>query len=53
MYVLRYTTLKLVTIRDRRLGILHYASMLGIAAYIIYSVVIDQLYLKTESPVGG
>jgi len=49
-----YSTIKLVTIRDRRLGILHYLFMLAIFVYIIvYTIIIQQRYLKTEVPFGS
>eukprot|EP01110_Echinostelium_bisporum_P009751 TRINITY_DN34006_c0_g1_i1.p1 TRINITY_DN34006_c0_g1~~TRINITY_DN34006_c0_g1_i1.p1 ORF type:complete len:371 (-),score=117.97 TRINITY_DN34006_c0_g1_i1:14-1126(-) len=52
--VFAYSTLKIVTIRDRRLGFLHYAFQIAIFAYIIiYTIIVQQRYLKTETPIGS
>jgi len=52
--LLSYSTLKIVKIRDRRLGALHYLLQLGIFIYIIiYTIVIQQRYLKSEIPFGS
>jgi len=48
-----YSTVKIVKIRDRRLGILHYLFMLTIFAYILgYQVLSSKKYLALEQPVG-
>jgi len=52
--VFSYSTLKVVTIQDRRLGFLHYGFQLGIFIYIVvYTIVIQQRYLRTEAPYGA
>ncbi|KAI9138325.1 hypothetical protein BKA69DRAFT_1092241 [Paraphysoderma sedebokerense] len=48
-----YLTIKLVRIKDRRLGFLHYGFQLAILIFIIYQIVSEQLYLKKEPPNGG
>jgi len=48
-----YNTPKIVRVRDRRLGIPYYTAMLCIFGYIIYTVIAQQRYLKTEEPGGG
>jgi len=48
-----YNTPKIVRVRDRRLGIPYYLAMLCIFAYICYTVIAEQRYLKTEEPGGG
>jgi hypothetical protein len=49
-----YSTVKVVKMRDARLGILHYAFVLLIVGYIVgYTVVYRQRYLLTEVPVGS
>jgi len=48
-----YDTVSIVRIKDKRLAILHYACMIGIAIYIfIYTLYINQEYYKYEAPVG-
>lgn len=50
---LSYDTIKLVKIRDRRLGIMHHLLQLGIFVYIIvYTIIVQQRYLKLEIPYG-
>lgn len=52
--LLSYNTVKIVAIRDRRLGLLHYFFMLCIVGYIVgYVIVYDKRYLKLEAPVGS
>lgn len=49
-----YSTLKIVTIRDRRLGMLHYLLQLGIFIYIIvWTIIIQRRYLLSEIPFGS
>jgi len=48
-----YNTPKIVRVRDRRLGIPYYVAMLCIFGYILYTIIADQRYLKTEEPGGG
>ena len=49
-----YDTFKIVTIRDRRLGLIHYGLMTVIFAYIVlYNIVYEQGYIKFEDPVGS
>lgn len=51
---LSYDTIKLVKIRDRRLGIMHHALQLGIFVYIVvYTIIVQQRYLKSEIPYGS
>eukprot|EP00035_Acanthoeca_spectabilis_P023428 m.449312 g.449312 ORF g.449312 m.449312 type:complete len:446 (-) comp19801_c0_seq1:152-1489(-) len=48
-----YQTVKMVAIRDRRLGILKFTLLFVIAVYIlIYKVIYQCNYLKLEAPVG-
>ncbi|KAM9996721.1 hypothetical protein ACTFIZ_001669 [Dictyostelium cf. discoideum] len=50
----QYSTVKIVRIRDRRLGILHLSFLVGIIAYIVvYSAIIKKGYLFTEVPIGS
>lgn len=52
--ILAYSTVKIVQIQDRRLGLLHYFFMLVILGYIVGFTVLWQMrYLKTEAPVGS
>jgi len=52
--VLSYKTVKIVDIRDKRLGLLHYVCMLGIFIYIIiYTIIVAKGYLSIEIPVGN
>eukprot|EP01111_Echinosteliopsis_oligospora_P005751 TRINITY_DN1938_c0_g1_i2.p1 TRINITY_DN1938_c0_g1~~TRINITY_DN1938_c0_g1_i2.p1 ORF type:complete len:135 (+),score=23.15 TRINITY_DN1938_c0_g1_i2:111-515(+) len=52
--MLEYKTVKIVVIRDRRLGIIHYAVMLLILIYVVvYTIVFEGGYLKTEPPFGS
>ncbi|ORZ36391.1 hypothetical protein BCR44DRAFT_157246 [Catenaria anguillulae PL171] len=48
-----YDTFKIVRVRDRRLGIPYYLFMICTAAYIIYSIATDQLYLRKEDVTNG
>eukprot|EP00128_Syssomonas_multiformis_P009876 Colp12_sorted_trinity150504_noHs@18981 len=49
-----YSTVKIVRIRDLRLGILHYLFMLAIIMYVVvYTIIINKNYLLRESPVGS
>lgn len=51
--MLEYNTIKVVRVRSKVLGGLHYAFMLGIALYIVLYVFIDQKhYLAIEIPQG-
>ncbi|KAF2071100.1 hypothetical protein CYY_007586 [Polysphondylium violaceum] len=52
--ILSYNTVKVVRIRDRRLGILHITFMASIVIYIvIYSIILNKGYLNLETPVGS
>ncbi|KAN0003442.1 hypothetical protein ACTFIZ_009611 [Dictyostelium cf. discoideum] len=52
--ILAYNTIKVVRIRDRRLGILHLCFLVVIVLYIVvYSAIINKGYLSTEEPVGS
>jgi len=52
--ILAYNTAKIVTIRDARLGLLHYGFMLAIVIYIlVFTILIEQKYLLTERPIGS
>ncbi|PRP88798.1 P2X receptor [Planoprotostelium fungivorum] len=52
--LLIYTTVKVVKIRDWRLGVLHYAFMLGILGYVaVYAVWLNKGYLQKDQPVGS
>jgi hypothetical protein len=52
--VFAYDTLKFVTIRDRRLGILHYIFMIAILVYVIAIVLLYQKeYLARETPISS
>ncbi|ORZ33052.1 hypothetical protein BCR44DRAFT_1515016 [Catenaria anguillulae PL171] len=46
--LLSYQTVKVVQVRDRRLGMIYYACCVAICVYIVYSVIKDQLYLQKE-----
>jgi hypothetical protein len=51
--IFTYTTIQLVTVRDRRLGIPYYLAMIAITAFIVNNIIADQLYLKSEPPTAG
>jgi len=51
--VLAYTTIKIVKIYDRRLGIIHHVFQLLILVYSIFMLVYLQRYLRTEQPYGS
>lgn len=51
--IFSYNTPKIVKVRDRRLGIPYYFFMIVIFVYIVYTVIVNQRYLITESPGGG
>ncbi|KAK5578685.1 hypothetical protein RB653_008358 [Dictyostelium firmibasis] len=49
-----YSTIKIVRIRDKRLGILHFAFLIGIILYIIVGTIfLQKKYLALESPIGS
>eukprot|EP00729_Bicosta_minor_P002444 gene2444-16107_t len=51
---LSYSTLKVVKVRDWRLGLLHYLFQVGIAAYVIgYAVLYERGFMFKEQIVGG
>eukprot|EP00300_Choanocystis_sp_HF-7_P002554 c11935_g1_i2.p1 GENE.c11935_g1_i2~~c11935_g1_i2.p1 ORF type:complete len:320 (+),score=58.61 c11935_g1_i2:45-1004(+) len=51
--VFAYSTLKVVRIRDRQLGLLHHSFQFGILVYIvIYVMIFNHGYLKYDQPVG-
>jgi len=52
--VFSYDTVKIVRIKDKRLGILHYLFLFGIILYILfYTVLWEKKYLLTETPTGS
>ncbi|KAN0037339.1 hypothetical protein ACTFIV_002683 [Dictyostelium citrinum] len=52
--ILAYNTIKIVRIRDKRLGILHLCFLVVIVLYVVvYSAIIKKGYLTTEEPVGS
>eukprot|EP01112_Ceratiomyxa_fruticulosa_P001531 TRINITY_DN1171_c0_g2_i2.p1 TRINITY_DN1171_c0_g2~~TRINITY_DN1171_c0_g2_i2.p1 ORF type:complete len:381 (-),score=42.48 TRINITY_DN1171_c0_g2_i2:41-1183(-) len=52
--IFAYDTVKIVTIRDWRLGLAHYLFMLGIVVYtVVWIILLQQRYLKLENPVGS
>ncbi|KAI3639665.1 hypothetical protein MIR68_002359 [Amoeboaphelidium protococcarum] len=50
---LAYSTIKIVKIRDARLGAFYYVSTLAIFLYIIISIILNQKYLSIEPPSSG
>eukprot|EP01132_Coremiostelium_polycephalum_P008552 gene8552-10516_t len=49
-----YQTVKIVRIRDRRLGILHLVFLFAIICYIsVGTIVLEKKYLATELPIGS
>jgi hypothetical protein len=52
--LLSYATIKIVVIKDWRLGAIHHGFQLVILLYIIvYMIVIQQRFLRTEQPYGS
>jgi len=52
--LLAYSTLKLVRIRDRWLGLLHYTFQLAIFIYVvIFVIIINKGYMKFDNPTGS
>ncbi|RIA99660.1 hypothetical protein C1645_746830 [Glomus cerebriforme] len=51
--VFAYDTFKIVKVKDRRLGILYRAFQIAIFAYILFTVINDESYLKKELPIAG
>ncbi|KAK5577332.1 hypothetical protein RB653_002273 [Dictyostelium firmibasis] len=52
--ILAYNTIKIVRIRDKRLGILHLCFIVIIVLYVVvYSAIYKKGYLSTEEPVGS
>jgi len=51
--VFSYDTFKIVRVKDRRLGILYRAFQIAIFAYILYTIINDESYLKKEPPIPG
>eukprot|EP00694_Reclinomonas_americana_P001541 EC786072.1.p1 GENE.EC786072.1~~EC786072.1.p1 ORF type:complete len:125 (+),score=16.38 EC786072.1:33-407(+) len=52
--VFSYSTLKLVNIRDHRLGCVHYVALVFIFIYVVvYNGVVKRGYLAVETPDGG
>lgn len=52
--ILSYSTVKIIRIQDKRLGLLHYFFIACIIAYILgYNILYDLNYLKLEVPVGS
>lgn len=51
--IFAYTTVKMVRVHDRRLGILHYFFMLLIVTYIVvYVCIVSKEYMLLENPEG-
>eukprot|EP00003_Mantamonas_plastica_P019014 TRINITY_DN3107_c0_g1_i5.p2 TRINITY_DN3107_c0_g1~~TRINITY_DN3107_c0_g1_i5.p2 ORF type:complete len:155 (-),score=19.94 TRINITY_DN3107_c0_g1_i5:49-513(-) len=48
-----YTTVKLVKIKDRRLGFLHYGCNFGLIIIIVLTIMVNKTYLTFEKPVGS
>ncbi|RUP45054.1 hypothetical protein BC936DRAFT_148671 [Jimgerdemannia flammicorona] len=48
-----YDTLKVVKVKDSRLGVLYYLCAIAIFAYIVINLVLSQGYLLKESPIPG
>eukprot|EP00026_Physarum_polycephalum_P009908 Phypoly_transcript_10046.p1 GENE.Phypoly_transcript_10046~~Phypoly_transcript_10046.p1 ORF type:complete len:418 (+),score=39.71 Phypoly_transcript_10046:121-1254(+) len=52
--VLAYNTIKLVKIRDRRLGCIHHLLQFAIFIYIVvYTIILQKRYLRVEAPSGA
>ncbi|ELR15132.1 purinergic receptor, putative [Acanthamoeba castellanii str. Neff] len=52
--LLAYSTVKIVRIQDRRVGLVHYAFLLGIVGYIVgFTILFQQRYLLLQRPVGA
>ncbi|RUS28337.1 hypothetical protein BC938DRAFT_482005 [Jimgerdemannia flammicorona] len=51
--ILSYDTLKVVKVKDSRLGVLYYLCAIAIFAYIVINLVLSQGYLLKESPIPG
>lgn len=52
--LLSYKTVKIISIRDKRLGLLHYFFMFLIFVYVVgYTIVWQKRYLITASPIGS
>ncbi|KYR01672.1 P2X receptor [Tieghemostelium lacteum] len=52
--LLAYNTVKVVKIRDARLGILHLSFMVGIILYIVvFQIFLQKGYLEIETPLGS
>jgi hypothetical protein len=52
--LLSYSTVKIVQINDKRLGLLHYCFMLCIFGYILgYTILYQQRYLLLQAPFGS
>eukprot|EP01088_Endostelium_zonatum_P014209 TRINITY_DN3014_c0_g1_i1.p1 TRINITY_DN3014_c0_g1~~TRINITY_DN3014_c0_g1_i1.p1 ORF type:complete len:388 (+),score=55.68 TRINITY_DN3014_c0_g1_i1:74-1237(+) len=52
--VLAYSTVKIVTIRDYRLGLIHYLFMIAILAYVFgFTIIYEKRYLLREAPTGS
>jgi len=51
--ILSYATVKIVRIKEKRLGLIHYGLLLVILIYIvIVTILIQKRYLLTEQPIG-
>lgn len=51
--ILAYSTVKIVKVRDKKLGILRYLLMLGILIYIVaFAIIINKGYQTAEVPIG-
>ncbi|RUP02119.1 hypothetical protein BC936DRAFT_140644 [Jimgerdemannia flammicorona] len=51
--ILAYQTLKVVRVKDARLGVIYYFLEIGIVVYIIVQLILSQGYLEKEPPVPG
>lgn len=52
--LLAYQTIKMVKIRDRRLGAVHHILQIAIFIYIVvFTIIIQKRYLRSEAPTGS
>eukprot|EP00729_Bicosta_minor_P028535 gene28535-35455_t len=51
---LSYSTLKVVTVKDWKLGLLHYTFQIAILGYVVgYAVLVEQGFMRKEQIIGG
>ncbi|KAJ3323464.1 Long chain acyl-CoA synthetase 7 peroxisomal [Boothiomyces sp. JEL0866] len=53
VFNLRYTSSKIVVVKDFRLALIYYTALILITAYIIYNMISSGSYLELLTPVGG